>query len=135
MHKLGEYQSKIAEPDNAFEPVDSSASAIGAQGLLRLGKYLTERNDADGKKYYNAGLTICETLLEETYLSTSDDHQGLLLHSIYHHPNGWDFTPEGSKVPNGESSMWGDYHFRELMLLLHRMNKGESYYTFFSGLV
>jgi rhamnogalacturonyl hydrolase YesR len=135
MHQLGEYQSRIAEPDNAFEPVDSSASAIGAQGLLRLGKYLTERNDSDGKRYYNAGLTISDTLLEDTYLSTSNDHQGLLLHSIYHHPNGWDFTPEGSKVPNGESSMWGDYHFRELMLLLHRMNKGESYYTFFSGLV
>jgi unsaturated chondroitin disaccharide hydrolase len=135
MHKLGEYQARIAEPDNLYEPVDSSASAIGAQGLLRLGRYLNEKGDANGDKYFQAGLTICNTLLEDTYLSTNDNHQGLLLHSIYHHPNGWDFIPEGSKIPNGESSMWGDYHFRELMLLLNRMNKGESYYTFFAGLV
>jgi unsaturated chondroitin disaccharide hydrolase len=36
-------------------------------------------------------------------------------------------------VPNGESSMWGDYHARELALLLLREARGEHYLTFFGG--
>ena len=39
--RLGDYLNKPADPYNAFEPVDSSAAAIAAQGLLRLGHYLT----------------------------------------------------------------------------------------------
>ena len=34
---LGDYLNKPADPFNDFEPVDSSAAAIAAQGLLRLG--------------------------------------------------------------------------------------------------
>ena len=29
-------------------------------------------------------------------------HQGLLLHSVYHWPNGWDHVPAGARVPRGE---------------------------------
>jgi unsaturated chondroitin disaccharide hydrolase len=36
---LGDYLNRPAEPYNDFEPVDSSAAAIGVQGLLRLGKF------------------------------------------------------------------------------------------------
>ncbi|MBX2844554.1 MAG: glycoside hydrolase family 88 protein [Flammeovirgaceae bacterium] len=132
LHKLGEdYLSKPADPYNDFEPVDSSASAIGAQGLLRLGKYLLDNGDDAGKKYIQAGLLTTETLLGAPYLSEDTNHQGLILHSIYHRPNGWDYTPEGSKIPNGESSMWGDYHVRELALYLQRLMDNEKYYTFF----
>ncbi|HEY7677523.1 MAG TPA: glycosyl hydrolase, partial [Candidatus Methylomirabilis sp.] len=59
------------------------------------------------------------------------NHPGLVLHSIYHRPNGWDHVPKGSKVPRGESSMWGDYHARELALYLQRIIRNESYYAFF----
>ncbi|WP_432827950.1 hypothetical protein [Dactylosporangium sp. CA-092794] len=117
-----------ADPFNAHEPVDSSAAAIAAQGLLRLGHHL---GDA---RYRQAGLTVARTLLAEPYLSTDPAHQGLLLHSVYHRPNGWDQVHEGQRVPNGESSMWGDYHLRELALYLTRLDDGP-YYTFFSGLV
>ncbi len=79
----------------------------------------------------NAGMTVAARLLEEPYLSTDVEHEGILLHSIYHQPNGWDYTLPGSKIPYGESSMWGDYHLLELCLLLSRMAQG-SYYTFFS---
>ena len=38
--KLGDYRNRPADPFNDVEPVDSSAAAIAAQGLLRLGHYL-----------------------------------------------------------------------------------------------
>ena len=132
LHRLGEdYLDRPADPYNAFEPVDSSAAAIGAQGLLRLGRYLRQRGDAEGEKYLQAGLLTAKTVFAEPYLSTDPAHHGLILHSIYHRPNGWDHIPEGSKVPNGESSMWGDYHAMELALYLQRLLDGDAYLTFF----
>lgn len=132
LYKITDYLSRPADPFNEFEPVDSSAAAIAAQGLLRLGKFLQTRKDKDGQSYWQAGLTVLNTLLDEPYLSTNSSHQGLLLHSIYHRPNGWDYIPAGSKIPNGESSMWGDYHAREACLYLHRIIRNEKYYTFFN---
>lgn len=131
LHKLGDYLNAPADPFNDYEPVDSSAAAIGAQGLLRLGKYLIGKGEvAAGQRYWQAGLTVVDTLLQEPYLSTDPTHQGLLLHSIYHRPNGWDYIPEGSKIPYGESSMWGDYHIREVALYLQRIIQEEPYYAF-----
>lgn len=133
LNKLGDYLNKPADPYNEFEPVDSSAAAIGAQGLLRLGRYLSKQKDKKaGKKYFQAGLTVMNTLLDEPYLSGNKNHQGLLLHSIYHQPNGWDYVPKGSTIANGESSMWGDYHIREAALYLQRQINNEPYYTFFN---
>jgi hypothetical protein len=128
LYRIENYLAKPADPFNDFEPVDSSAAAIAAQGLLRLGRYLKK----DGEKYWQAGLTVLNRLLEEPYLSTSSDHQGLLLHSIYHRPNGWDYVPKGSKIPYGESSMWGDYHIREAGLYVQKIINNEKYYTFFN---
>jgi len=126
LHKLGDWKSAVSAPFNGFEPIDASASAIAAQGLLRLGRVLGAR----GQAYYQAGLTVAKTLLQEPYLSTDAEHEGVLLHSIYHRPNGWDYVPSGSTIPYGESSMWGDYHMLELGLLLSRLAEGK-YYTFF----
>lgn len=132
LYKVKDYLNNPADPFNQFEPVDSSAAAIAAQGLLRLGKFLQTKNDQDGQRYWQAGLTVLNSLLDEPYLSTKNSHQGLILHSIYHRPNGWDFIPQGSKIPNGESSMWGDYHAREVCLYLHRIIQNQKYYTFFN---
>jgi unsaturated chondroitin disaccharide hydrolase len=133
LHRLGDYLSRPADPYNDYEPVDSSAAAIGAQGLLRLGKYLQDQGDQEnGHRYWQAGLTVVRTLLQEPYLSTADRHQGLILHSIYHQPNGWDYVPPGSPIANGESSMWGDYHAREVALYLHRLIQQEPYYAFYA---
>jgi unsaturated chondroitin disaccharide hydrolase len=133
LSKMGDYLNKTADPFNSYEPVDSSAAAIGAQGLLRLGKYLQNKgDDKNGDRYWQAGLSVVNTLLDEPYLSTNDVHQGMILHSIYHRPNGWDHIAAGSKIPNCESSMWGDYHIREVSLYLQRIINDEKYYTFFN---
>jgi unsaturated chondroitin disaccharide hydrolase len=132
LHRLGDYLNRPSDPYNPWEPVDSSAAAIAAQGLVRLGNWLAAQGDqARGRRYRQAGLTVARTLLEEPYLSTEPRHQGLLLHSVYHRPNGWDHIAPRQRIPNGESSMWGDYHLRELALLLLREARGESYLTFF----
>jgi hypothetical protein len=135
LHRLGDYLGREADPFNAFEPVDSSAAAIAAQGLLRLGNYLKQKGDIDsGSRYWQTGLTVVQTLLQEPYLSSDPKHQGLLLHSVYHRPNGWDYVPAGSTVPAGESSMWGDYHMREVALYLQKLINQETYYTYFNCL-
>jgi unsaturated chondroitin disaccharide hydrolase len=133
LYKLGNYLDRSSDPYNQFEPVDSSAAAIGAQGLLRLGRYLQNKGNAEaGNKYWQAGLTVVDTLLREPYLSMKHEHQGILLHSVYHWPNGWDHVPQGASIPQGESSMWGDYHIREVVLYLQKILRNEPYYSFFN---
>lgn len=131
--ELGDYLDRPADPYNDHEPVDSSAAAIAAQGLLRLGRYVNEREGETGDRYWQAGLKVADTLFDAPYLSTDPAHQGLLLHSVYHWPNGWDYVPEGQHVACGESTMWGDYHARELALYLQRVLHDEAYLTFYSA--
>jgi len=130
LHRLEDWRERPSDPYNAFEPVDSSAAAIGCQGLLRLGRYLGLETK-DGQQYFQAGLTSFEALLKEPYLSEDPAHHGLILHSIYHQPNGWDYVPAGQKIACGEASMWGDYHMREVALYVDRLIKGQPYYTYF----
>jgi unsaturated chondroitin disaccharide hydrolase len=131
---LPDWRDHASDPFNEFEPVDSSAAAIAAQGLLRLARII----EASGRQpeadlYRQAGLRVVETLFEESgpYLSTDAHHQGLILHSVYHWPNRWDYVPEGSATPRGESSQWGDYHARELALYVKRLAEDGPYYAFF----
>jgi unsaturated chondroitin disaccharide hydrolase len=126
LDRLGPWQEVAADPYNSYEPVDASASAIAAQGLIRFGRALGD----SGGVYYRAGLTVARSLLREPYLSTDLNHEGILLHSIYHRPNGWDYVPAGAAIPYGESSMWGDYHLLELGLLISKIAQNKNY-TFF----
>jgi unsaturated chondroitin disaccharide hydrolase len=142
---LGDWQARPADPFNDHEPVDSSAAAIAAQGLLRFGRYLQQRGDtatstsvaqtfrSAAARYLQAGLAVLRVLCDTTgpYLSVDPGHEGLLLHSVYHRPNGWDHVPAGSKIPRGESSQWGDYHLREAALYVQRLAEGGRYLTFF----
>ena len=138
LHRLPNHLDRRSNPYNAWEPVDSSAAAIAAQGLIRLGNWIAQHGSSKTKRsagrYRQAGLTIAKTLFQKPYLSTDPKHQGLILHSIYHRPNGWDHVAKGQKVPNGESSMWGDYHARELALLIQREAEQSTYPTFFGCL-
>jgi len=129
---LGDWGARPADPFNDEEPVDSSAAAIAAQGLLRLACVLIHRGK-DGARYQQGGLRVLDSLLDEggPYLSRDPAHQGLLLHSVYHWPNGWDHVPAGARTPRGESSQWGDYHLREAALYVQRLAKGGPYLSFF----
>jgi hypothetical protein len=78
LHRLpANYLNKPSNPYNKFEPVDGSAAAIAAQGLIRLGNYLesvsrtttrtkdeddSSRNTQHATHYRQAGLTIAKTL-------------------------------------------------------------------------
>jgi hypothetical protein len=129
---LGDWGVRAADPFNDHEPVDSSAAAIGAQGLLRFGRFLQQRGD-DGTRYIQAGLRVLDTLFDDAgpYVSRDSGHQGLLLHSVYHWPNGWDHVPQGARTPRGESSQWGDYHAREAALYVKRLAEGGPYLAFY----
>ncbi len=134
--QIGEFRDSPSDPFNGFEPVDSSAASIACQGLLRLGRHFEELGQfEESRKYTQAGLTVIKTLLSDKYLSLDPAHQGLILHSIYHYPNDWDYIPEGGKIPYGESSMWGDYHAREFAIYLQKIINKEPYYTFFNSVI
>jgi hypothetical protein len=129
---MEDYLDRPSDPYNLHEPVDSSAAAISAQGLIRLGNYLVVLGDRKrGARYRQAGFTVARTLFAEPYLSVHPRHQGLILHSVYHRPNNWDHVAPGQRVPNGESSLWGDYHARELALLILREARGQPPLHFF----
>lgn len=136
LQALGDWGARPADPFNDREPVDSSAAAIAAQGLLRLARVLTRRGAVkDGERYEQAGLLVVDTLFDPSgpYVSAEPGHQGLLLHSVYHWPNRWDYVPPGAATPRGESSQWGDYHAREVALYVKRLAEGGPYLTFFGG--
>jgi hypothetical protein len=132
LQKLDDWRARAADPFNDHEPVDSSAAAIASQGLLRLGHLLTARG-GEGVRYTQAGLITLQTLIQTSgpYLSVSPDHQGLILHSVYHRPNGWDHVPPGAATPRGEATQWGDYHVREAALYVKRLAGHGPYLTFF----
>jgi hypothetical protein len=77
---LGDYLNEPANPFNDREPVDSSAAAIAAQGLLRLGKYHQQKGDMEnGNSYWQAGLTVMNTILDEPYLSIDPATPGIIV--------------------------------------------------------
>ena len=119
-------RSTIASPSTARpRPLGRRACCASAGSSTGRGE--------DGSRYTQAGLRVLDTLFDEAgpYLSQDPNHQGLLLHSVYHWPNGWDHVPAGARIPRGESSQWGDYHAREAALYVKRLAEGGAYLAFY----
>ncbi|MCZ7635623.1 MAG: glycoside hydrolase family 88 protein [Verrucomicrobia bacterium] len=134
-HPPRQLPRRVPQPGGAGPQSAQSACGAGFQPAPPASPQratLTPHLPRSTPPYKQAGLTIARTLFAEPYLSTHPRHQGLLLHSVYHRPNGWDYVPPGTHVPHGESSLWGDYHARELALLIRREARGEPYLTFFA---
>jgi hypothetical protein len=100
-----------------------------AQGLIRLGLRLGGR----GAAISGPDSAWPARFFSPPYLAEAPKHEGLLLHSVYHRPRGWDYVPKGRTIPCGESSLWGDYHALELAVLVKRLARRESPITFFAG--
>ena len=107
---------------------DRRARPAAARALPRPRAAAKPKRASATSKPASPSSTRCST--SRTCRPTSQ-HEGLILHSVYHRPNGWDYIPPGRKVPCGESSMWGDYHAREVALYVERLAENAPYYTFF----
>ncbi len=64
------YRCYAADPFNDFEPVDSLAAAIAAQGLFRLGHHLGRHNLSS--RFWRGGRKIAQTLLSDLHLRAGE---------------------------------------------------------------
>jgi len=89
----------------------------GADSTRRL----PDRKQATGRRHAlsSSGLTIASAILDEPYVSADSKHQGLCSTPSIIVPMAG-LHRARTESPNGESRMWGDYHARELALLLLR---------------
>lgn len=91
-------------PDNSRELVDTSAAAIAAAGLFRLGVLAVDEMKA--LLYESVGRRITGTLCREHLAQSDPDWEGILKNGVYHLPKNL-----GVK----ESVIWGDYFFLEAL--------------------
>jgi unsaturated chondroitin disaccharide hydrolase len=95
-------------PNDWFDPnspVESSAAAIAASGLLNLAALVQDPLYAN--QYQNAALTILDTLCSPEYLGQATaGWEGILKHGCYHINKG---------LGVDESVMWGEYFFVEAL--------------------
>jgi unsaturated chondroitin disaccharide hydrolase len=92
-------------PNIPEEPRDASAAAIVSSALMELSSYGDDKSLQN--KYYEAGVSMLESLAAAPYFSEKIDAPGLVRHAV------------GNKPSNGEvdvSLIYGDYYFVEALL-------------------
>ncbi|HYC96125.1 MAG TPA: glycoside hydrolase family 88 protein, partial [Sphingomicrobium sp.] len=99
--------------DNNRTPRDSSAAAIAACGLLELVKALPI-SDPRRETYASWAWRIVKHL-GSAYLAPIEGSNALLLHGVYHMPNG---------AGVDEACIWGDYFYLEALMRLRHVWAG-----------
>ena len=87
------------------EERDSSAAAIAVQGLHLLASFLGGE-DSDRQRYAHQADLILSSLVRGYTTRTVPESNGILLHAVYHKPNG---------IGVNECTVWGDYFYMEAL--------------------
>jgi unsaturated chondroitin disaccharide hydrolase len=96
--------------DDNGTPRDSSAAAIAACGLLELAKALPA---ADKRRdLYSSWAWRIVQELGTSYMAPVEGSNALLLHAVYHMPNG---------AGVDEACIWGDYFYLEALMRLRKV--------------
>ncbi|MEM7234517.1 MAG: glucuronyl hydrolase [Planctomycetota bacterium] len=96
-------------PAEPHQPLDSSAAAVAAGGLLSLLEWVDE---SEAEAYRATILRVAESLTSDEFQGAKHDGQeGVLLHGTYHKPRNWGVDA---------SVMWGEFFFLELVERLLR---------------
>lgn len=96
--------------DDDTTPRDSSAAAIAACGLIELARALP-LSDSRRDIFANWAWRIAEEL-GANYLAPVEGSNALLLHAVYHMPNG---------AGVDEACIWGDYFYMEALMRLRHV--------------
>jgi len=90
-------------PEDAPHHLDSSAGAIAAGGMLRLGRLIGQKN---GEEWRTTALVLLKALVAHCF-ETNSSVQGSLRHATYHAHKGWGVDTY---------LICGDYFFLEALL-------------------
>jgi unsaturated chondroitin disaccharide hydrolase len=90
-------------PEDAPHHLDSSAGAIAAGGMLRLGRLIGQKN---GEEWRTTAIALLKALVAHCF-ETNSSVQGLLRHATYHAHKGWGVDTY---------LICGDYFFLEALL-------------------
>lgn len=91
------------DPRGLKAPKDASAACVVASALLELQQYVDKEK---GKQYYDAAVSMLQTLSSENYQSRQHN-VAFLLHSTGHHPAGNEIDA---------SIIYADYYYLEALL-------------------
>ena len=97
--KLGDYLGRPAEPFNDSRAGRQLGGGHRGAGPAAPGPFLGPWREAEraalppGRPHGGADP------LRRALSGADPDHEGLLLHSVYHRPNGWDYVPAGPPDP------------------------------------
>ena len=100
-------------PNIPNEPRDASSSSIAASALFELSGLV--KNEASRKKFYDAAVSILESLTHKPYFSDQTKDVGILKYAVGNKPAGTEIDV---------SLIYGDYYFIEALMRFKQYQTG-----------